>query len=154
MAAFAATTLAHPGNAHLNDRASVLAAMHVGVREIAMYGCIGPGEVDGDLVRVLSIVEKPDPADAPSDLAVIGRYVLAPAIFDALRRTTPGAGGEIQLTDAMLALLKGQPFYAVKYEGRTFDCGSKVGFLTANVACARARPDIAEAFKAEIKKLV
>ena len=84
----------------------------------------------------------------------LGRYILQPEIFDLLSAQEQGAGGEIQITDAMLALLKVQPFYALKYEGRTFDCGSKVGFLTANVAYALARPDIAEVFKAEIKKLI
>ena len=103
---------------HERTGASVLAAMHVGAREIAMYGCIGPGDADGDLVRVLSIVEKPDPADAPSDLAVIGRYVLTPAIFDALRRTTPGAGGEIQLTDAIGLLAADEPVFALPFAAR------------------------------------
>jgi UTP--glucose-1-phosphate uridylyltransferase len=79
---------------------------------------------------------------------------LQPEIFALLSGQERGAGGEIQITDAMLALLKRQPFYALKYEGKTFDCGSKVGFLTANVAYALARPDIAEAFAAEIKKLI
>ena len=96
----------------------------------------------------------PSRGTAPSNLTILGRYILQPEIFDILSAQEKGAGGEIQLTDAMLALLKRQPFYAVKYEGRTFDCGSKVGFLTANVAYALARPDIAEAFKAEIKKLL
>jgi UTP--glucose-1-phosphate uridylyltransferase len=79
---------------------------------------------------------------------------LQPEIFDLLSNQERGAGGEIQITDAMLALLKMQRFYALKYEGKTFDCGSKVGFLTANVAYALARPDIAEAFATEVKKLV
>ena len=102
-----------------------------------MYGCIGPGEVDGDLVRVLSIVEKPDPADAPSDLAVIGRYVLAPAIFDALRRTTPGAGGEIQLTDAIGLLAADEPVFALPFASGRFDVGNP---LDAHEGAGRAGP--------------
>jgi UTP--glucose-1-phosphate uridylyltransferase len=100
------------------------------------------------------MVEKPKPGMEPSNLTILGRYILQPEIFDLLSGQERGAGGEIQITDAMLALLKMQPFYALKYEGKTFDCGSKVGFLTANVAYALARPDIAEAFANEVKKLV
>ena len=112
------------------------------------------GEGDGRVFPVDGMVEKPKPGTEPSNLTILGRYILQPEIFGILSAQEKGAGGEIQLTDAMLALLKRQPFSAVKYEGRTFDCGSKVGFLTANVAYALARPDIAEAFKAEIKKLL
>ena len=100
------------------------------------------------------MVEKPKPGTEPSNLTILGRYILQPEIFGILSAQEKGAGGEIQLTDAMLALLKRQPFYAVKYEGRTFDCGSKVGFLAANIAYALARPDLAGAVTAEIKKLL
>ena len=92
------------------------------------------------------MVEKPKPAEAPSNLIITGRYILQPEIFDLLETQQTGAGGEIQLTDAMLRLLETQPFYGFKFEGRTFDCGSKLGFLTANVAYALARDDIAPAF--------
>ena len=119
------------------------------------YGVVSlAGKGDGRVLPIDGMVEKPKPGTAPSNLTILGRYILQPEIFDILSAQEKGAGGEIQLTDAMLALLKRQPFYAVKYEGRTFDCGSKVGFLTANVAYALARPDIAEAFEAEIKKLL
>jgi len=139
--------------AHARTGASVLAAMHVGAREIAMYGCIGPGDVDGDLVRVLSIVEKPDPADAPSDLAVIGRYVLTPAIFDALRRTTPGAGGEIQLTDAIGLLAADEPVFALPFASGRFDVGNPLDAMKAQVELARAREDIGPAFRAWLEQL-
>jgi UTP--glucose-1-phosphate uridylyltransferase len=119
------------------------------------YGVVSlAGKGDGRVLPIDGMVEKPKPGTAPSNLTILGRYILQPEIFEILSAQEKGAGGEIQITDAMLALLKRQPFYAVKYEGRTFDCGSKVGFLTANVAYALARPDIAAAFKSEIKKLI
>jgi len=134
--------------AHERTGASVLAAMHVGAREISMYGCIGPGELDGDLVRVASIVEKPNPADAPSDLAVIGRYVLTPAIFEALRRTAPGAGDEIQLTDAIALLAADEPVFALPFARGRFDVGNPLDAMKAQVELASAREDIGPAFRA------
>jgi UTP--glucose-1-phosphate uridylyltransferase len=127
---------------------SVIGAMHVGEREISMYGCIGPGERDGELVRVASIVEKPDPADAPSDLAVIGRYVFTPAIVDALARTSPGAGGEIQLTDAIALLSADQPVYALPFDGGRYDVGNPLDAMEAQVAFALERHDIGPALRA------
>jgi UTP--glucose-1-phosphate uridylyltransferase len=119
------------------------------------YGVVSlAGKGDGRVLPIDGMVEKPKPGTAPSNLTILGRYILQPEIFEILSAQEKGAGGEIQITDAMLALLNRQPFYAVKYEGRTFDCGSKVGFLTANVAYALARPDIAASFKSEIKKLI
>jgi UTP--glucose-1-phosphate uridylyltransferase len=98
-------------------------------------------------------VEKPPRAEAPSNLIITGRYILQPEIFDILADQTRGAGGEIQLTDAMIRLAEQQPFYGLKFQGRSFDCGSKVGFLAANVAYALAREDIAPTFRAELKVL-
>ena len=100
------------------------------------------------------MVEKPKPGAAPSNLAILGRYILQPEIFDVLSEQEKGAGGEIQITDAMLRLLQMQPFHAVKCEGKIFDCGSKLGFLAANVAYALDRPDLRDDFIAEIKKLI
>ena len=128
--------------------ASVIAAMHVGEREISMYGCIGPGATDGELVRVASIVEKPDPADAPSDLAVIGRYVFTPAILDTLTRTPPGAGGEIQLTDAIALLADDEPVYALPFEHGRFDAGNPLDAMEAQVAFALDRDDIGPPLRA------
>jgi UTP--glucose-1-phosphate uridylyltransferase len=133
---------------------NIIAVEPVPDDQVKNYGVVSVGEGDGRVFPVDGMVEKPEPGTAPSNLTILGRYILQPEIFGILSAQEKGAGGEIQLTDAMLALLKRQPFSAVKYEGRTFDCGSKVGFLTANVAYALARPDIAEAFKAEIKKLL
>jgi UTP--glucose-1-phosphate uridylyltransferase len=133
---------------------NIIAVEPVPDDQVKNYGVVSIGEGDGRVFPVDGMVEKPKPGTEPSNLTILGRYILQPEIFGILSAQEKGAGGEIQLTDAMLTLLKRQPFSAVKYEGRTFDCGSKVGFLTANVAYALARPDIAEAFKAEIKKLL
>lgn len=103
---------------------------------------------------ITKMVEKPKREDAPSNLSITGRYILQPEIFSILENQQTGAGGEIQLTDAMIALSKTQPFYAVKFEGRSYDCGSKLGFLTANIAYALKRKDIAPALREELKQLL
>jgi len=118
------------------------------------YGVVAIGEAEGNVFQVTGMVEKPTPGTAPSNLTILGRYLLQPEIFGLLSSQEQGAGGEIQLTDSMLALLKTQPFYAVEYEGRAFDCGTKPGFLAANVAYALARPELRDAVIAEIKKLI
>ena len=147
--------LAQMLDAYAAQGGNIIAVEPVPEDQAKNYGVVSlAGKCDGRVLPIDGMVEKPKPGTAPSNLTILGRYILQPEIFDILSAQEKGAGGEIQLTDAMLALLKRQPFYAVKYEGRTFDCGSKVGFLTANVAYALARPDIAEAFKAEIKKLL
>jgi UTP--glucose-1-phosphate uridylyltransferase len=99
------------------------------------------------------MVEKPKQGTAPSNLIISGRYILQPEIFAILERVEKGAGGEIQLTDGMIALSESQAFHGVRFDGRTYDCGSKLGFLTANVAFALERPDLAAALRAEIEKL-
>ena len=100
------------------------------------------------------MVEKPKREVAPSNLTITGRYVLQPEIFDILATQQTGAGGEIQLTDAMVTLAKRQPFHGLKFEGRSFDCGSKIGFLAANVAYALKRADLAPALQKELKELL
>ena len=122
--------------------------------ELSSYGVVSVGKGDRNVFPIDGMVEKPKAGSAPSNLTILGRYILQPQIFDILARQEKGAGGEIQLTDAMLTLLKTEPFYAVQCEGRTYDCGSKLGFLTANVAFALDRPDIAETLRAELKKLL
>ena len=99
-------------------------------------------------------MEKPPRERAPSNLILTGRYILQPEILDLLATQDRGAGGEIQLTDAMIELSRTQPFYGLKFDGRSFDCGSKVGFLAANVSYALAREDIAPGFRDEIKKIL
>jgi UTP--glucose-1-phosphate uridylyltransferase len=132
--------------------ASVIAAMRVGPREISMYGCIGPGEADGDLVRVVSIVEKPAPDEAPSDLAVIGRYVFTPSIGEALQRTAPGAGGEIQLTDAIGLLAEQEPVWALPIDRGRYDAGNPLDAMEAQVAFALDRDDIGPPLRAWLEQ--
>ena len=140
----------------LERRAAILGldGAPVPLDRLVGVACIGPGEADGDLVRVLSIVEKPDPADAPSDLAVIGRYVLAPGIFDALRRTTPGAGGEIQLTDAIGLLAADEPVFALPFAAGRFDVGNPLDAMKAQVERARTHDEIGPAFRAWLHELL
>jgi UTP--glucose-1-phosphate uridylyltransferase len=110
------------------------------------YGIVTVERMQGDQARIHSIVEKPKPAQAPSNLAVIGRYVLTPRIFDLLNEVTPGAGGEIQLTDAISRLLGDERVLAVRLPGRRFDCGSKLGYLQATVEYGVRHPEVGEAF--------
>ena len=100
------------------------------------------------------MVEKPQQGTAPTNLIISGRYILQPEIFALLEKVEKGAGGEIQLTDGMIHLATRKPFHGVRFDGKTYDCGSKLGFLTANVAFGLARPDVAEGLRAEIAKLL
>jgi len=138
----------------LPEKANVIAVEEVPMERVHMYGVVGVGKPRGDAFEITQMVEKPPRSEAPSNLIITGRYILQPEIFAILADQTRGAGGEIQLTDAMIRLAKQQPFYGLKFEGRSFDCGSKVGFLAANVAYALAREDIAPAFRAELKGLL
>jgi UTP--glucose-1-phosphate uridylyltransferase len=115
------------------------------------YGIVTIDKMVDDIARIHSIVEKPKPAAAPSNLAVIGRYVLTPRIFDLLAAVTPGAGGEIQLTDAISALLAHEQVFAVRLPGRRFDCGSKLGYLQAMVEFGLRHPETGEAFARYLK---
>jgi UTP--glucose-1-phosphate uridylyltransferase len=136
------------------ERANVIAVERVPPERVHMYGVVGIGAREGDLFSLTQMVEKPSPETAPSNLIITGRYILQPEIFDILASEKRGAGGEIQLTDAMIELARTQPFYALEFEGRSFDCGSKVGFLAANIAYALERSDIAAAVRAELARLL
>ncbi len=138
----------------LNERANVVAVEEVPYERIHMYGAVGVGKTKGNAFAITKMVEKPPRAEAPSNLSITGRYILQPEIFDILATQEGGTGGEIQLTDAMIRLAQTQPFYGLKFKGRSFDCGSKIGFLSANVAYALAREDIAPDFRAELKGLM
>ncbi len=138
----------------LDADANVIAVEEVPAERVHMYGVVGVGESKGKAFRITGMVEKPKREDAPSNLSITGRYILQPQIFELLEKQAAGAGGEIQLTDAMVALARTQPFYGLKFEGRSFDCGSKIGFLTANVAYALDRPDIAPGFRAELARVL
>jgi len=121
-----------------------------------LYGIVGVEDRAAKVSRITTMVEKPPRGTAPSNLHISGRYILQPEIFDLLERQERGAGGEIQLTDAMirLAAQPDQPFYAVRFDGKIYDCGSKLGFLVANVAYALEREDLGPALKEEIAKLL
>jgi UTP--glucose-1-phosphate uridylyltransferase len=132
---------------------NVIAVEPVPLAEISSYGVIARGEGPDSGFRVTGMVEKPKREEAPSNLIISGRYILQPEIFSLLADQPKGAGGEIQLTDAMQTLMQSQPFVGVQYEGQSFDCGSKIGFLTANVAYALDRDDIADDFLEALTKL-
>lgn len=140
-------------------KANIIAVEEVPADRVHMYGIVGVGKDSGAKESnktwpITKMVEKPKREDAPSNLSITGRYILQPEIFSILENQQTGAGGEIQLTDAMIALAKTQPFYAVKFEGRSYDCGSKLGFLTANIAYALKRKDIADDLREELKLLL
>jgi len=128
-------------DAHSVVQGSMVAVMDVPREQTSRYGILKTGPIDGRLVRVEGLVEKPKSNAAPSTLAVVGRYILEPGVFAHLDRQTRGAGGEIQLTDAMVPLIGRSPFHGFRFDGRRFDCGDKLGFFEANLAYALARPD-------------
>jgi len=121
--------------------------------ETKRYGVIDPGEKKGNATEVRALVEKPEPANAPSTLCIIGRYILQPEVFTELDKQERGAGNEIQLTDAMARLIGRMPFHAVETTCARYDCGDKVGFLQANIAVGLQRPDIAPALRAVLKEM-
>jgi len=132
---------------------NIVAVEEIDPKDVSSYGVVARGEGPDTGFEITGMIEKPAIDQAPSNFIISGRYILQPEIFDILSHQAAGAGGEIQLTDAMLQLMAAQSFHGVKFEGRTFDCGSKIGFLTANVAYALDRPDIADDFMTEIRQL-
>jgi UTP--glucose-1-phosphate uridylyltransferase len=139
--------------AHAETGGNMMAVMDVPREHTGRYGILSPGREHGRLVEVKGLVEKPDPAKAPSTLSVIGRYILQPDIFGALDRLRPKPGGELQLTDALAELISRMPCHGYRFVGERFDCGDKVGFLQANVAFAMRRPDIAAGLSPYLKAL-
>jgi UTP--glucose-1-phosphate uridylyltransferase len=134
-------------------QAPVIAVQRVPPHQIHQYGVIKARQVENRVYEILDLVEKPKAQDAPSDLAIIGRYVLPPEIFEILAGTKPDARGEIQLTDALRTLRARRPMYAVEFEGRRYDTGDKLGFLKATVEFALSRPDLAADFRTYLKSL-
>jgi UTP--glucose-1-phosphate uridylyltransferase len=130
---------------------NVVAVVDVPRQQTNRYGILQTGRDNGRLVEVLGLVEKPPPEVAPSTLSVIGRYVLMPEVIAELSRMERGAGGEVQLTDGMSRLIGQQPFHGLRYEGKRFDCGDKIGFLEAQIAFALKRPDLAPAVQAFLR---
>ncbi|OGQ93218.1 MAG: UTP--glucose-1-phosphate uridylyltransferase [Deltaproteobacteria bacterium RIFOXYC2_FULL_48_10] len=136
-------------------RASMAAIMEIDKDQTDKYGILKATQVEEDIVKIDDMIEKPKPENAPSNLAIVGRYILTPRIFYHLEKGKKGANGEIQLTDAMKALLNEQPIFGYRFKGKRFDCGDKVGFQMANLAFALERPDMRDkliSFIREIEK--
>jgi UTP--glucose-1-phosphate uridylyltransferase len=148
------TVLSDMIDTHMETDASIVALMEVPLAEISSYGCVDPESIDGNLVKLRGIVEKPAPADAPSNLAVMGRYVFTPAIFEVLDDVKPGVGGEIQLTDAIALLLRTDPVFGFVFDGGRFDIGNKSDYLRATVELAIERDDLGPDFRAFLIDLV
>ncbi|MSO19595.1 MAG: UTP--glucose-1-phosphate uridylyltransferase GalU [Acidobacteria bacterium] len=143
---------------HTETNASVIAIQQIASEKISSYGVISAAPLPhasgpDRLFKINDLVEKPPAAQAPSNLAIIGRYILEPQIFEALATTPAGAGGEIQLTDALRTLLRSHPIYGYRFEGTRYDTGDKLGFLTATVEFALRRPDLGPAFREYLKSL-
>jgi UTP--glucose-1-phosphate uridylyltransferase len=139
------------GNEH---QSSVLGVEDVLPSETASYGIVDAFSIEPNLLQLKGIVEKPQPEDAPSTLAVVGRYVLSGKIFDCLEKVQPGKGGEIQLTDGIAMLMEQEKVLAYRFEGKRYDCGSKIGFMQANVELALKHPEISEHFAEYLKTIV
>ncbi|MBW4021631.1 MAG: UTP--glucose-1-phosphate uridylyltransferase GalU [Proteobacteria bacterium] len=144
--------MAQLAQAYKETEGSVVAVVEVPRDQTNRYGILKIGEDDGRLVEVTGLVEKPKPDVAPSNLSIIGRYVLMPEVIEHLSRMERGAGNEVQLTDAMAKLIGHSPFHGLRFEGERFDCGDKVGFLEAQIAFSLARPDLAGDVRRFLKK--
>ena len=148
------TCIAQLVAAHDKTGGNVVAVMDVPREQTKNYGIAAVKAEQDGLAEITGLVEKPKPAEAPSTLALIGRYVLQPEVFDHLGRHETGAGGEIQLTDAMARMIGRTPFHALRYSGRRYDCGSRIGFLEANVAVALHRADTTAETRALLERLL
>ena len=146
--------LAQMTRAFATLQCSLLAVQEVPLEHVKRYGIVAGEPTEDGLIRVNRMVEKPKPEVAPSRLGVSGRYILTPAVFDEIRAQSQGAGGEIQLTDGIAALMKKEAVYAYPYKGTRFDCGSKEGFLQATVELALQHPEVGADFRAYLKTLV
>jgi UTP--glucose-1-phosphate uridylyltransferase len=131
----------------------VLAVEEVPHGEISQYGSMAAEPLEEDVFRVLSLIEKPRPEEAPSDLAIVGRYVLTPDIFDALKRTKPGIGGEIQITDGLALLLRDKPVFARRLQGKRYDTGRPLGLLQASIELALKRPELGQQLRDYLRSL-
>ena len=139
-------------DAYAETGGNVVAVTEVPPEQTNRYGILDIASDDGRLVEIRGLVEKPLPADAPSNLSIIGRYVLMPQVIDHLSKMERGAGNEVQLTDAMAKMIGNTPFHGLRYEGERFDCGDKVGFLEAQIAFALRRPDLSDAVRKFLTK--
>ena len=134
-------------------QATVLGVQKVGMEQVSKYGIVDCENIGDRLYKVNSMIEKPNPSEAPSDIAVLGRYILTPGIFECLEKTPKGAGGEIQLTDGIVMLGQTEDIYAYDFEGKRYDIGNKQGFLQATVDFALKRADLRSEFSAYLKKI-
>ena len=141
-------------NVYNETGGNVVAISEVPPEQTNRYGIIKTGTVDGDKVEITGLVEKPAPADAPSNLSIIGRYILLSEVITHLSRMDRGAGNEVQLTDAMAKMIGHTPFHGLRFEGKRFDCGDKIGFLEAQIAFSLARPDLGPAVREFLKNYV
>jgi UTP--glucose-1-phosphate uridylyltransferase len=146
--------LAQAMEAYGKHGGNIIAVEEVSPSETHQYGIVSVGADYGHSFEINGMVEKPPQGTAPSNWMISGRYILEPEIFELLEKGEKGAGGEIQLTDAMIKLAVTQPFHGVRFDGKTYDTGSKLGFLAANIAFGLERPDIADGLRAEIKRLL
>ena len=151
---FRSSALAQAVQAHAEVGGNLIVVEPVPESETHKYGIVALEPGEGRLRRMTGMVEKPPKGTAPSNLIVSGRYILQPEIFDILASQESGAGGEIQLTDAMVKLMADQSFYALDYDGTTYDCGDKIGLLRANVALALKRPDLGAAAREAVEGLL
>ncbi len=133
---------------------NMVATMRVELERTSSYGIVTPGEINGNLIEVIGLVEKPNPEDAPSAIAIVGRYIIQPSVFKTLSTQSKGAGGEIQLTDALSSEIGKTPFFGYQFSGTRFDCGSKLGFLQANLAYAFQRDDLKEPLQEWLRELI
>ena len=145
--------LAQMADVYNRTGASVLAVQEVPQDQTGRYGIVVGETVEDRLIKVSHMVEKPKPETAPSRMAAAGRYILTPGVFDQIRQQTSGAGGEIQLTDGIAGLMQSEAVYALQYQGKRYDCGSKEGFLEATVELALAHPEVGENFREYLKSL-
>jgi UTP--glucose-1-phosphate uridylyltransferase len=154
MAAGAGRCLAQCVAAYEKHGGNIIAVEEVAPEETHRYGIVSIGEDFGATFEITGMVEKPPQGTAPSNLIISGRYVLGPEIFPILEKGEKGAGGEIQLTDGMKVLARSQPFHGVRFDGETYDCGAKLGFLAANVAFALADPELVPLLKMDLRKIL
>jgi UTP--glucose-1-phosphate uridylyltransferase len=140
-------------NYHHRFKGSIIAVEEVPLDKIGSYGVVDPEPLDAGIFRIKDLVEKPKPEDAPSNLGIIGRYILTPAIFDIIKNTKPGKGGEVQLTDALKALRQEEEMYACKFQGKLYDIGNKLDYLKASVELGLDNPEIGSKFREYLKNL-
>lgn len=140
-------------NVYQRYKCSVLAVQQVARQDISRYGVISPKQIEPRVYQALDLVEKPPVEEAPSNLGIVGRYILTPEIFEALDETRPGRGGEIQITDALHILLKRQAIYGYEFEGTRYDTGNKMGFMRASIELGLKRPDLSEELRQYLKSL-